>query len=273
MTRIDSHQHFWRLARGDYGWLTPEKGPIFRDFGLDDLRPLLAAGRIDATVLVQAAPTEAETRFMLDVARGSGGLVRGVVGWADLDARDAPDRLAALARDKLLKGVRPMLHEIADPDWVLRPALAPALRAVVALDLRFDALVRPVHLPQILKLVERHPDLRLIVDHGAKPEIAAGAREPWARDIAALAAIPHVRCKLSGLVTEDGAGWSVERLRPYVEHLLATFGPARLVWGSDWPVVTLRASYGAWLQAAESLIPASDRPAVFGANAIAFYGL
>jgi L-fuconolactonase len=276
VTRIDAHQHFWQVARGDYAWMTPDLVPLYRDFGPEDLGPLLAAGRIDGTVLVQAAQTEAETRFLLDVARRSGGMVRGVVGWVDFAAPDAPDRLAALARDPMLKGVRPMLQDIPDPDWILQPDFAPVFQAIVALGLRFDALVKPRQLPRIVRLVERHPDLPIVLDHGAKPEIEAGRREPWASDIAALAAAPHVRCKLSGLVTEDGPDWSVERLRPYVDDLIGSFGPGRLMWGSDWPVATLRAGYGDWLAAAERLtagLTPAERDAVFGGNAIAFYGL
>lgn len=274
--RIDAHQHVWRLARGDYGWLTPALAPIYRDFTLQDLRPLAATTGVSGTVLVQAAPTEAETRFMLETAHASDGLVRGVVGWVDFEARDAPDRLAALAADRLLKGVRPMLHEIADPAWILRPAIAPALRAMAALGLRFDALVKPPQLAHLPGLIERHPDLALIVDHGAKPEIAAQGWQPWADDIARVAAFPHVRCKLSGLVTEDGPHWRVDRLRRYVDHLVACFGPDRLVWGSDWPVVTLRASYVQWVAAADALLAGltpPERTKIFASNAIGFYGL
>ncbi len=276
VTRIDAHQHFWRLARGDYGWLTPSLTPIYRDFLLPDLRPLAAAAGVTGTVLVQAAPTEAETRFMLETAQASRGLVRGVVGWIDCAARDAPDRLAALAADRLLKGVRPMLHEIADPAWILRPEIAPALRAIAALGLRFDALVKPPQLAHLPALIERHPELPIIVDHGAKPEIAAQGWQPWADDIARVAAFPHVRCKLSGLVTEDRPQWSVDRLRRYVDHLIACFGPDRLVWGSDWPVVTLRAGYAEWVAAADALLAGltpAERAKIFAGNAIAFYGL
>ena len=171
--RVDAHQHFWRLARGDYGWLTPAKGPIYRDFGPADLTPLLARAGIDATVLVQAAPTVDETRFLLELARTTP-VVAGVVGWAPLDAPDAPDVVAALAREPALKGLRPMLHDIPDVDWMLRPEVAPGLRAIAAADLTFDALVRPPHLPNLRRLLERHPDLRVVIDHGAKPEIGRG---------------------------------------------------------------------------------------------------
>jgi len=161
--RVDAHQHFWRLARGDYGWLTPEKGPIYRDFGAADLTPLLARAGIDATVLVQAAPTVDETRFLLDLARTTP-VVAGVVGWAPLDAPDAPDVVAALAREPALKGLRPMIHDIPDVDWMLGPEVARGLRAIAAADLTFDALVRPPHLPNLRRLLDRHPELRVVID-------------------------------------------------------------------------------------------------------------
>jgi L-fuconolactonase len=276
MNRIDAHQHFWTLARGDYSWQGPHLGPIHRDFGPADLRPLAIATGVVGTVLVQAAPSEAETHFMLDLARASDGLVRGVVGWVDFEARDAPDRLAQLARDPLLKGVRPMLQNIPDSAWILRPVFTPVLRAIITLGLTFDALVKPPQLPHLPALIERHPDLPIIVDHGAKPPIASGEFDSWAQDIARVAAFPHVRCKLSGLVTEDGPAWSVARLERYVTHLLDCFGPERLVWGSDWPVLGLRASYGDWVKACDTLLAGLDAAArrrIFAENAIAFYKL
>ena len=273
--RVDAHQHFWRLDRADYGWLTPAQAPIYRDFEPADLAPLLARAGIDATVLVQAAPTVAETRFLLELAAATPA-VAGVVGWAPLDAPNAPDVVAELARAPHLKGLRPMIHDIPDVDWMLGPALAPGLRAIAASDLVFDALVRPPHLPNLRRLLDRHPDLRVVIDHGAKPEIGEGRREPWATHMAGLARDSRAWVKLSGLVTEDGPGWSVERLRPYVDHLLECFGPDRLIFGSDWPVVTLRASYAEWVAAALALIGGLERDAqdrVLGLNAIACYRL
>jgi L-fucono-1,5-lactonase len=169
-----------------------------------------------------------------------------------------------------------MLHDIPDVDWVLGPAVAPGLRAIEAADLTFDALVRPPHLPNLRRLLERHPDLRVVIDHGAKPEIGRGGREPWATHMAGLARETCAWVKLSGLVTEDGPGWSVERLRPYVDHLLDRFGPSRLIFGSDWPVVTLRASYAEWVAAADALLAGLERDArdrVLGLNAITCYRL
>jgi L-fuconolactonase len=268
--KVDAHHHVWRVARGDYGWLRPES-PICRDYGLDDLRPLL--GDITATVLVQAAPTEAETRFMLDAARGSAGLVRGVVGWVPLDQ---PERVAALAVDPLLRGLRPMLHDLPEPDWILRPELGPALEEMAARGLVLDALVRPVHLSFIRALAARHPSLSIVLDHGGKPEIAARRIEPWAEGVAALARSPNVTCKLSGLVTEAVPGWQVEDLRPYAAHLLHAFGAERVMWGSDWPVVDLAGGYAAWRAASLALLDELPEPAlarILGGTAAEVYRL
>lgn len=273
MISVDAHHHVWRIARGDYGWLTPEL-TIYRDYTLDDLRPLL--GDITATVLVQAAETDAETEFLLGIARQSDGLVRGVVGWTDFAHPDAPDRIAALASDPLLKGLRPMLQDNADTEWVLRPDVQPALHSLVTVGLRFDALVQPRHLPVLLQLHSRHPTLQLVIDHGAKPDIAGGAWQPWASDIARLARETPSHCKLSGLVTEARRNWRIDDLRRYTDHLLECFGPDRLMWGSDWPVVDLAGGYARWRKASEALltgISAPDRAAIFGGTALNFYGL
>jgi len=275
---IDAHHHVWRLARGDYDWLTPnlpgyEK--LGRDYTLDDLRPKL--GDISGTVLVQAAPTEAETRYLLDVARTSDGLVRGVVGWTDFAAPDAPDRIGALARDKLLKGLRPMLQDMEDLEWILRPEVQPALRALVRHNLRLDLLIRPRHMNQIHRLAEAHPDLKVVIDHGAKPAIRIGLFQPWGGQIRYLARTTNWCCKLSGLVTEaNHLQWELDDIRPYVDHLIACFGPERLIWGSDWPVVNLAGGYAAWRGTTETLLgglTAADKAAILGGNATRFYGL
>lgn len=273
MIRIDAHQHFWRLDRGDYGWLTPDLAPIYRDFEPGDLAPELANAGIDRTILVQAAPTIAETRFMLEIAARTP-FVAGVVGWVDFAAPDAAAVIADLAADPLLVGLRPMIHDIDDPEWMLLPALAPAFTALQEHGLVFDALVKPPHLAPLLTLAQRYPDLPIVIDHGAKPLISVGLLDPWRDGMAALAALPNVACKLSGLVTEAGPEWSVERLRPYTDHLIATFGPDRLIFGSDWPVCTLAVSYQAWVEVAEALtgkLTVSDGAAIFGGNAERIY--
>ncbi|MGH7122840.1 MAG: amidohydrolase family protein, partial [Stellaceae bacterium] len=249
---------------------------IYRDFGIDDLRPHLTAAEIAGTVLVQAAATEAETEFLLDLASKSDGLVNAVVGWVDFEAPDAARRLERVARNPLLRAVRPMMQDIADTDWMLQPGLDPAFRAVVDLGLCFDALVQPRHLTNLRRLLDRYPALKLVIDHGAKPRIAAGEHEAWATDMRALARETAAWCKLSGLVTEASRTWTVADLRPYVDNLLEWFGSERLVWGSDWPVVELAGGYERWWAATEALLRPLDeagRERVLGGNAARFYGL
>jgi L-fuconolactonase len=271
--RIDAHHHVWTLARGDYGWLTPALAPIYRDFQLSDLAPHLAAAGIKGTILVQAAPTEAETRFLLDVA-DEADVVHGVVGWIDFDAPDALARIDAVATRKLLVGLRPMVQDIADDDWLLGPHLAPLLAAMAANNLVFDALVLPRHVPRLRQVVPRHPDLQFVLDHFGKPHLATGDIAEWRGDIARLAEHPNVVCKLSGLVTEAAKDWQVADLRQAVDHALGCFGPERMLWGSDWPVVDLAGGYEKWHAAAETLLAdlsTDEKAAIFGGNAARVY--
>jgi L-fuconolactonase len=272
-TKIDAHQHFWRLADRKGGWPPPQLTAIHRDFEPGDLHPLLREHGIDATVLVQSLPVEADTRYMLGQADRFP-FIAAVVGWTDLKAPDAPRRIAALAAHERLRGLRPMLQDLDDERWIDDPALGPAVDAMLRHGLAFDALVLPRHLPSLLAFARRHPDLPVVIDHIAKPDIASGASAGWRDDIARLAALPRVHCKLSGLVTEAGRDWTVERLRPYAAHVLEAFGAQRVLWGSDWPVLDLAADYGRWLAASEELLAhldEADRRAVFGGNARSFY--
>lgn len=271
--RIDAHQHFWRIARGDYGWLTPELSAIYRDFEPADLQPVLARRGIDATILVQAAPTVAETQWLLELAAATP-FVAGVVGWAPLEAPDAVERIGALAGDPALVGLRPMVQDEADDDWLLRPALRRAFEAMIAHGLVFDALVLPRHLSKLAHVIERHPELTVVVDHGAKPRIRDGEIGRWRADMAVVASHPRATCKLSGLVTEapDGAGLDV--LRPYIATLSELFGARRLLWGSDWPVVDLAGGYDRWHELAQEALAdldAASRADVFGGNAARTY--
>ena len=271
---IDAHFHIWQLARGDYGWLTPALGAIHRDVTLDDWRAVSRPCGVRGGVLVQAAPTEAETAFLLDQAEPADDVLA-VVGWVDLLARDAPARIEALARRPKLRGLRPMLQDIADPDWMLQPALAPALQAMVGCGLVFDALVKPGHLPRLLRLAARHPDLRIVIDHGAKPEIPGDAAgwAAWTEGLQVLARETAAFCKLSGLWTEAVPGAPVEVVQRHAGWLLQCFGPARCLWGSDWPVLELAGRYEAWQVAARDGVPAEDRIAVFEGTARLAYGL
>ena len=270
---IDAHQHFWRIERGDYGWLTPAQGAIFRDFEPVDLSPILARLGIEATILVQAAPTAAETSFLLDLAAATP-FVAGVVGWAPFEGPDAPDRIAALAAHQRLVGLRPMVQDEADDDWLVRPALSAAFEAMIAERLVFDALVLPRHLPRLARVLERHPELPVVVDHGAKPRIRDGEIRAWRADMAVIAAHPAVTCKLSGLVTEAPGDAGLDTLQPYIDTLLELFGPRRLLWGSDWPVVELAGGYERWHDLAQQALTGLDaeaRAAVYGGNAERVY--
>jgi L-fuconolactonase len=275
--RIDAHQHYWDPARGDYGWLTPALAPLYRPYLPAELAPLRAAAGIAHTVAVQAAPTLDETRWLLALARADASLA-GVVGWAPLRDPAAPGIIAALAREPRFKGVRPMLQDLPDDAWIADPALAPAIDALLAHDLAFDALIQPRHLAPLLVFARRFPRLRIVVDHGAKPPLRAGrdAWQPWADGIAQLAALPNVWCKLSGLATEAAPGWSDATLARAVAHLVACFGATRLIWGSDWPVLTLNGAYADWHASASRLtdtLGGAAQDAIFGGNAVAFYRL
>lgn len=275
MHRVDAHQHFWRVDRGDYGWMSPDDPILYRDFGPNDLIRCLAHERIDATVLVQAAPTVPETRFLLETAAATD-FVQAVVGWVDLADPAVGETLDQLAKHPLFRGVRPMLQDLQDDDWMLRADVGRGVAALEERELAFDALVLPRHLPHLARLIDRHPGLRVVIDHGAKPPIRERDFEPWARDIARVARAPQVFCKLSGLTTEAGPGWLVEDLRPYVAHLVACFGAERLLWGSDWPVCLLAGGYRAWAEVSDALLAelsSGERAAVFGETARAFYRL
>ena len=275
MSFIDAHQHYWTLGLGHNDWPGPDLEPIFRDFGPGDLKPHLSAAAISRTVLVQAAPNVAETEFLLETAAREE-TVAAVVGWVDILAADAGRELQRLKAHPKLKGIRPMLQGIDETAWILRPEAIAALDMLPQLDLRFDALIQPRHLPVIAALADRLPYLAIVVDHGAKPFIAEGSLEPWATDMAALARRPNVHVKLSGLVTEAGGNWSVERLRPYADHLLDVFGADRVMFGSDWPVVLLEAGYAEWFAAAQALTAnctEAERQAIFLGTAARFYGI
>jgi L-fuconolactonase len=273
-TAVDSHQHFWRLDRGDYGWLTPALAPIYRDFLPEHLAPQLAEAGVTATILVQAAATVAETRFMLELARDNP-FIAGVVGWVDFEGQDVTDTIAALAADPNLVGLRPMIQDIPDTEWMLEEKLAPAFEAMIDHGLVFDALVLPEHLPALIELSARYPDLAMVLDHGAKPPIATGDLAAWKQRITELARSSPMACKLSGLVTEAGTA-DAAVLEASVDHLLQNFGPSRMMWGSDWPVCERVCSYGEWRNVTRTLLASlddSERGQIFSGTARATYGI
>ncbi len=277
MRIVDSHLHFWQLSRGDYLWLTPEFSALYRDFLPNDIDATLRTCGVESVVVIQAAATEAETQYLLDLARRHP-VIAGVVGWTDFEAEDAPQRIASLchAAQGRLKGLRPMVQDIPDTQWLLRPALDPAFNALIANDLSFDALVAPVHLPVLAERLSRHPQLRAVLDHAGKPDIAGEGFDTWAQQITRLANQTNVLCKLSGLLSEARRSASAADIEPYVAHLFASFGPGRIMWGSDWPVVTATAGYLHWFEMAKALVErlaAGHQEDVFANNAQRFYRL
>lgn len=277
VARLDAHQHFWRLARGDYRWLAPSLAPLYRDFEPAELAPQLAAAGLNASIAVQAADSAAETRFLLELAHATP-FVAGVVGWVDLAAPDAVRAIESLAEDALVLGLRPMLQDLPDERWLLRAELAPALDALESAQLSFDALVRPQHLPVLRAFVEARPGLRVVIDHAAKPRVGGPweGRARWRSELRALAAHPQVCCKLSGLATEAAPGAARADYAEVVDHVLECFGPARTLWGSDWPVLELASDYASWWQLCGELLAglsAHERQQVQGGSAAEFYRL
>jgi L-fuconolactonase len=277
--RIDAHQHFWDPTRAEYPWMTAAMAPIARRFGPEDLAPVLAESGMSRTIVVQARTSVDETTSFLAMAAGSR-FVAGVVGWVDLTDPAIDDTIAALregAGGSFLVGIRHPVHDEPDLDWLSRPDVRRGLAAVAAAGLTYDLLVRSRELPAAIRAVRDLPDLRFVVDHLAKPAIRDGGLEPWAGLIRPLAALPNSWCKLSGLVTEaDWASWTVSELEPFVGHALDVFGPTRLLFGSDWPVCLLAASYAEVVGAARELTAAlaeSERAAIFGGAARLAYAL
>lgn len=277
---VDAHHHLWDLSVRDQDWITgPELTPLRRDFTVDDLHAETTAAGVGRTVLVQTVTVPEETPELLALADGHD-LIAGVVGWTDLTRPDVADELArlrALRGGRHLKGIRHQIQAEPDPEWLLRPDVRRGLAALADAGLVHDLVVRPHQLPACVRAAAAHPDLTFVLDHLGKPPVAAGATEPWAGAVRALAALPNTVCKLSGLVTEaDLASWTVDDLRPYADVVLDAFGPHRLMFGSDWPVCTLAATYGEVLTTAAELTAAlseAERAEVFAGTATRVYGL
>lgn len=278
--RVDAHHHLWDLSVRDQDWITgPELQPLRRDFGVADLAPQARAAGVDRTVLVQTVTVPEETPEFLALAAESE-LIAGVVGWTDLTRPDAADELARLRElpgGRHLKGIRHQVQGEPDPKWLLRPDVRDGLVAVAEAGLVYDLVVLPHQLPACVRAAVEHPELTFVLDHLGKPPIATGELRPWATAVRALAALPNTVCKLSGMVTEaDLAKWTVDGLRPYADTVLDAFGPGRLMFGSDWPVCTLAASYAQVVDVAEELtgaLGAQERAEVFGGTATRVYRL
>lgn len=273
--RIDAHQHFWDINRQDYGWLTPDLKGLYRQFQPNDLRPHLVEQRIGLTVLVQAAPTMAESDYLLELYQEHD-FIAGVVGWVDLDTEDAPQHIDRLNKRGGFLGVRPMLQDIPDETWILRPRVLKNLAYLRDAGLTLDLLIQVRHLELVPTLLDAIPGLRAVIDHAAKPNIAERQWDPWSHWITQIAGYQNVMCKLSGLITEAAPGvWNASDLKPYIDHLLSTFGTERVMFGSDWPVCNLAGSYRDVVEALERCLPDSytdqETYQLFGGNAADFY--
>lgn len=278
---IDAHQHFWDPAGDyDYPWLAGEFLPIRRRFEPADLRPSLERFGISGTVLVQTWNSLAETRAFLDLASRTD-FVAGVVGWVDLTDPSVGELLAELKtgeHGRWLVGVRHLLHEEPDPEWLLRDDAQRGLAAVAKAGIVYDLVGKTVHLPAMLSTVADFPQLRFVLDHIAKPEIKAHVTEPWSSLMSKFAAHrDHVWCKLSGMITEaDWVAWTPDDLRPYIAHVLGVFGPDRCMFGSDWPVCLVAGSYDRVFDALSSCLAdrtADERTQIFSRSAIDAYRL
>jgi L-fuconolactonase len=272
---VDAHHHLWDPAHRDYPWMGDELAAIRRRFDAGDLKPLIDANGIDHTVVVQTVSSLEETSEFLQAAADNE-FIAGVVGWVDLTDRSVAKTLAGLKRSQggtFLVGIRHQVHDEPDPKWLLREDVQRGIAEVGEAGLVYDVLVRTRELPAALEAVKRHPRMRFVIDHAAKPRIAAGARdEAWEKGLAPLADHANVTCKLSGLVTEaDWKAWTPGQLEPYVRRVLEWFGPERCMFGSDWPVCLLAAPYGDVVEAMRSI--AGDDANVFGETATRVYGL
>jgi len=273
---VDSHQHFWRVGWFDYPWMSSDVAVLYRDYLPSQLQPILAANGVSKTVVVQASNSLAESRWLLTLA-DENSFIAGVVGWADLTDPEVSIQLEELSAHPKFKGIRHLVESEPADDWLTQPAVLQGLRQLARHDMSYDLLVHTRHLPHVGRVAEHCPDLRLVIDHMAKPPIARGEFKEWSQQLGPLAAYANIHCKLSGLVTEANlSAWQTDDLRPYVDHVLEIFGPERMMFGSDHPVCLLAASYervlGSFLEILKDLNE-DQRNKVFAQNAANFYRL
>ncbi|MBD2869223.1 amidohydrolase family protein [Paenibacillus arenilitoris] len=273
--RIDAHQHYWSIERGDYGWLTPDIPALYRDFLPEDLAPHLAAHQLDGTIVVQAAATLAESDYLLALSDRTDSIL-GVVTWLDPGDPDYRDHYERFAKHPKFAGIRVMIQEMQDAGKVLEPAFLEALAFLAEKKVPVDLLVVSHQLEPVAELLDRVPGLHAVIDHIAKPRIREGVMEPWRSQMARIAAHPGLYCKLSGMVTEaDHGRWKPEDFTAYIRHALDVFGPERVLFGSDWPVCLLAASYDETVSVLEAALPADwpeeNKRRLYGLNAKEFY--
>jgi L-fuconolactonase len=274
---IDAHHHLWKYSAAEYGWISPEMQVIKRDFLPENLEELMHYFGIEGTVAVQARQSLEETDWLLGLA-GKHPLIRGVVGWVPLtEGAGVKKHLERLAANKRLRGVRHVIQDEADPRYILRKDFNEGVRELRGFGLRYDVLVFERQLPAAIEFVDRHPNQTFILDHVAKPRIKDKVMAPWDRNIRELAKRQNVYCKLSGMVTEaDPQRWTPEGLQPYIDVVLAAFGPKRLMYGSDWPVMLLAGDYARWfgtMQNAIGKLSKAEQERIMGGTAAEAYGI
>jgi L-fuconolactonase len=274
---IDSHHHLWKYSAAEYGWISPQMMAIRRDFLPEDLEKLMHHFGIEGTVAVQARQTLEETTWLLSLA-AKHPLIRGVVGWVPLtEGAAVKKKLEPLAANPKLRGVRHVVHDEADPRFILRDDFNAGIRVLPELKLRYDILIFERHLPAAIEFVDRHPKQIFIVDHVAKPRIKDKVIAPWNQNMRELARRQNVYCKLSGMITEaDYQNWTPDALQPYIDVVLAAFGPKRLMYGSDWPVILLAGEYSRWFGVvtnAISKLSKAEQDRIMGGTAAVAYGL
>ncbi len=278
MNPIDAHHHYWHPARADYGWMPPDDPVLSRPYNPVDLADALVNTGVEKTVLVQAAPSVEETEYLLGIADSTPHVAK-VVGWINFEDPQQIHSLTRLAKHPKFAGVRPMIQDLPDDNWMLRDDVQWAYQAIIDLDLTFDCLGFPRHLENFHKLLTRYPQLRSVIDHCMKPQFrnqSADEFQFWADGMSRLAEDTSACCKLSGLVTEADTDWSIETLKPCSDHVLSVFGANRVMWGSDWPVARLRCEYEDWHRLAQQLtgeLSEADRELVFAGTATDFYRL
>lgn len=278
---IDTHVHLWEVSRGDYYWMSPDLKPLYRDYTPDDFRTASADTPTHKAVLIQATTTVAETEYLLSIAHKDNDAL-GVVGWVDFDnQQQALQDIARFAKDPYFKGVRPMLQEIEDRDYILNPDFDVLFKALMEHGLHYEFLIFPDGLSAAQKIAEKYPNLPMIIDHCAKPQIRNGidgqhGLKDWQQSMAPFADMSHVYVKISGILTESNDGAGYDDLQPYVSWLLETFDHNRLVWGSDWPVLNMANTYQGWsgmMQKFASTLSPESQQRITQDNAIKFYRL
>ena len=273
---IDSHQHFWQVGRFDYPWMSSDLGVLYRDYLPHDLSPILQRNGVDKTVLVQASNSVAESLWLLELADANS-FIAGDVGWVDLLSPQVEEQLCELIAHPKFKGVRHLVESEPNDDWLVRPAVLSSLKRLAAHGLSYDLLVHTHHLKYVPQVAESCPELALVIDHLAKPPIARNEIKEWSQALAPLAKFPNINCKLSGLVTEaNWNSWQTDDLHPFVDCALEFFGADRMMFGSDYPVCLLAATYDRVLESFQEILKdlnETEREKIFSTNAAKFYRL